>query len=91
MTPRRIDVHIESLVLDGVAAANPEAVGAVVRRELARLLADSPDISSLMSGLSRPALDGGAFTVPAGATAETIGAALARSLHHGLVGRGGEE
>jgi hypothetical protein len=41
MTARRVELHIEELVLEGVRPIEAQRVGTAVERELARLLRDN--------------------------------------------------
>ncbi|NPD27111.1 hypothetical protein [Corallococcus exiguus] len=87
MTPRRISLHIDELVLHGVPPAHRVQVGEAVRQELARLLAQD----GLPTGLSGavPRVDAGAVHVTPGAAPESLGTQVARAVYSGLgTGRG---
>lgn len=83
VTPRRIEIHIEELVLHGVAPADRRAVGDALQRELETLVARH-GVAAL---LSRP--DGsaphspGPITLAPGARPAALGAEVARTLHRG--------
>ncbi|HVK65609.1 MAG TPA: hypothetical protein VM694_14095 [Polyangium sp.] len=83
LSPRRIEIHIEELVLDGVAPDQRRAVGEALQRELEGLVARH-GVEAL---LSRPA---GAMpqsplpvTMAQGARPEQLGAQVARAVHRG--------
>jgi hypothetical protein len=83
MTPD-IDLDIDELVLHGFAPADGEQIGAAIRHELARLVAEQGLPAGLGTGAAIPRLDGGAFQVAAGATTDTIGAQVAHAVYGGL-------
>jgi hypothetical protein len=72
VTPQRIEVRIDELVLHGFPALDGHAVGAAVERELARLVAARPPAAR-----GADALDAGSFAVPAGPDAGELGGAIA--------------
>jgi hypothetical protein len=85
-----IDLHIERLVLEGVAPADRDRVGEALRRELTRLLTERGVPTALRSGRVAPTLDLG--TLPPsplqGANEpQTLGAQIARRVYAGLGGR----
>lgn len=82
--PERIELHIEELVLHGLAPGDHHCIGAAVEAKLARLLAEQGVPPSLAQGCEVAHLDGGAFDVAPGSTAETIGAQVAGALYGGL-------
>jgi hypothetical protein len=79
----RVDLRIDELVLDGFAAADRHRLGEAVERELTRLLAGGARPRPLAGG-GAPALDGGAFLLPAGASPEAAGVQVARALYRAL-------
>jgi hypothetical protein len=81
---RAVELQIEELVLHGFAPEDGPLLGAVVERELARLLAAEGGPPSLARGGVVARLDGGAFEVAAGATADAIGAQVAQAIYRGL-------
>jgi hypothetical protein len=72
VTPQRIEVHIDELVLHGFPALDARAVGAAVERELALLVAARPPAPR-----GADALDAGSFAVPAGRDSGELGAGIA--------------
>lgn len=86
MTGPRIELHIEELVLNGFdPTLDHERVGAAVREELARLLAEPGALPHpLMAG--RIALgDGGSFPLAPAASPEAIGAQIAQTVVKGML------
>jgi hypothetical protein len=77
----RVELHIDRLVLEGVADTDAATVAAAVRERLAALLGAGP-----VSWADRGRVDAGAFT-PGGSAAET-GARIAAAVHTGLVRKG---
>ncbi|MCP3166319.1 hypothetical protein [Myxococcus qinghaiensis] len=86
MTPRRISLHIDELVLHGVSPAHREQVGEAVRQELSRLLA-TEGLPQGFSGGEVARLDAGAVHVTPHAAPQSLGAQVARAVYSGL-GRG---
>jgi hypothetical protein len=84
VTPRRVEIDIERLVLDGVDARDPRRLAAAVERELARLIARDgmPERPALSE--TKPNVDGGTVSPPQGAGAEGLGRAVAGALHRGI-------
>jgi hypothetical protein len=84
LTPTRIRVHIEELVLHGFAPGDRLRIADALQAGLADLLA--------VRGLSVPPardttvarLDAGTIRISPGAGAGAIGGQLARALHRGL-------
>lgn len=72
-----VRLHIDELVLDGVARRDATRVRSALERELARLLADRPVAPRAASSLS---IDAG----PARVRPEALGAQIARGVHGGL-------
>ncbi|MFF7994342.1 hypothetical protein ACFZDG_31750 [Kitasatospora xanthocidica] len=83
----RIEVEIGELVLDGFARIDHDRLTAAFRSELTRLVGargvpisvDGDRALDLLSGLP---------PLPAGASAQRLGEALARAVHTGLSGGG---
>lgn len=86
--PAPIDLHIERLVLNGLAPAGRHRIVGALQAELARLLAGEGTPAALAAAGRHLRLEGGTFTVPAGAKAEAIGVSIARQLHAGWKGGG---
>ena len=81
---RPVEVHIEELVLDGFAPADPHRIGDAVERELFRVLARGDGAGLPLRSQAVDAVDAGEFHVAADASARSIGAQVARSVLHGL-------
>lgn len=76
---RPVEVRVETLVLDGVAQDQREAVGKAFAAELGRLLASGAAAST--DGAAR----GGGTTVPvAGGDPARLGSAIAQAVHRRL-------
>lgn len=80
MTPRRIDLHIDELVLHGLPGVDRAAVGDAVRAELERLLS-APGASVPSGSYARAVVDGG--TLPGGGTSR-LAEGIAGSIYRGL-------
>lgn len=78
MTPARVELHIEELVVHGVAPAEARRLGAAVERELTRLLAERGVPAAWQTDGGVDHLDGG--SVRAG---ENLGADAARAVYGG--------
>lgn len=79
-----IDLHIDRLVLHGFDHVDRTALGAAVEAELARLFAEQGDATIPQNDRHAPRLDGGSFQATPGASAETLGIQIARSVYGGL-------
>lgn len=91
MTRATIDLHIETLVLDGIPAASGEAIRTAVERELAKLVADGgvPGVTAdVQASRILERIDGGSFTArqqPGSPTlAGSIGRHVATCVYRGL-------
>ena len=84
MTPKRIELRIEELVLHGFAPGDRYRIAEAVERELSRLLADQGVLESLERGGGIASVDGGAFDMTPGSRAEAIGAQVAKAVYGGL-------
>jgi hypothetical protein len=88
MKRRGVDLHIDRLVLRGLAPAGREGIGAALEEELNRLIQEQ-GLPPGLAGAGRVLeLPGGSFTVQPGAKADQIGVQIARSLHQGWKGEG---
>ncbi len=79
-----VELHIERLILHGVAPGERYRVGAAVERELARLIEESGLPDQLTQGGARARLDAGSFAIDPGMPADALGAAIARAVYGGL-------
>ena len=75
-----VELHIEALVLHGVAPGDRAAVGEGVRGELARRLAEDGVPPALLAADGLTRVDAGSFAVPADASAAALGAGAARAV-----------
>lgn len=76
-----IHLHIDELILEGVAAGERQAVAAAVQAELARLLA--AEAGATLTG-SRARIDGGMIDAPPAAKPQQMGAAIAQAVYRGI-------
>src|SRR5271157_4640686 len=81
ITPSRLEIHIDELVLHGFAAGDRFRIGDALERELTRLLVREGLPASAARSASIERLDGGAFKVAPGAGARTIGAQVAQKVY----------
>ena len=72
-----VSLHIDELVVDGVAAADAEGLRAALTDELGILAAGA----AAPPGGEIEAIDAGAVHIERGGGAEQFGRALARSIH----------
>jgi len=79
-----IELHIEELVLHGLAPGERDRIGEAVRRELARLLAEQGEPPGLARGGEVARLDGGSFVIAAEGKPDALGARVARAVYGGL-------
>lgn len=79
-----IALRIDELALHGFAAADRQAIGAALQRELTRLISDQGVPAALTEGSSVDRLDAGVFNVAPGMSAEAIGAQVAQAVYGGL-------
>jgi hypothetical protein len=77
----KVELHIEALVLHGLAREESARIGEALQRELARLLAEGGLAPGLAKAGDFPHLDGGAFSFSPGAAAEATGARIAQSVY----------
>ena len=76
-----VELHIESLVLHGVAPGDRTAVARALRGELARLVAEGGVPASLLGADGLARVDAGSFPVPADASAAALGTGAARAVY----------
>lgn len=75
-----VELHIESLVLHGVAPGDRAAVARALRGELARLVAEGGVPPSLLAADGLARVDAGSFAVPAQASPTALGTGAARAV-----------
>lgn len=78
---QRLHIHIERLVMCGVPAVDPRSVGEAIARHVSALVTDG-GVRARTAVI--PHVDGGAFRLAHAATAESIGANIARAVHTGV-------
>jgi hypothetical protein len=95
--PVAIELHIDALVLSGLAAGQQQAIAAAIQHELTRLIAAGGIADFLTQSGSIPSLDGGSFTIApdaapketgariAGAISSAVASAFTYANHEGLV------
>ena len=79
MKPKAIELHIEELVLDGIAG-DGRGIGEATERALARLLAERGLPASFAPGDAQAVLRGGGFELGARPSANSIGSAIAGAV-----------
>ena len=81
-----INLHIERLILDGlaVAPAHRALVQAAVEAELSRLLTAGGLHASLQSGIALPSVRAGALQLNADSNPKQIGQQIARAVYGGI-------
>lgn len=84
ITPASIDLHIGELVLDGFPHLDRAQLGAVVRQELVRLLAERGVPAGLSHGSMVASRDGGEFHLAPGSNAQAVGSQIAQAVYGGL-------
>lgn len=76
-----VDLHIEELILHDCAPGDRERVGAAVRRELERLIAERGLPPSLRKGADISRVDGGTLQTAQGNSTESLGAQIAQAAY----------
>jgi len=84
MKPYNIELHIEELVLHGFSHGDRDAIGEAIQGELARLFAEQGAHPTLHHSRDVEKVDGGSFTVRAGAKAATIGTQVGQMVYNSL-------
>ena len=84
MKPKSIELHIEELVLQGMPAGDRQRIGAVVQRELTRMLAERGMPPAVASGAEIESLSGQSFELARGASPDAIGVQVARAVYGGI-------
>lgn len=79
-----IDLHIEQLILHHCAPNDRERVGAAVRQELERLIAERGLSPSLLKGTDIARLNGGRFQIRPDAPADHLGRQIAAAAYEGI-------
>lgn len=88
MTPPRIELHIEELVLHGFERRDRHSIADAFERELSRLLTEQLSAQGLSPALMHNAesasLDAGAIHLAPNAKPDSIGTHIAQAVHGGL-------
>ncbi len=79
---KRVELHIDELVLDGFALGDRGRIGDAVETELARLFGQQGVRAAASKQV--PALDAGSFRVDASRKPEMIGRQVARQIHQAV-------
>jgi hypothetical protein len=89
----RIDLHIERLILDGLAIdpGQRAEVQAAVEAELARLLMTGGLNAGLLAGGALPSLRAEAIQLTNESKGADLGVQIAQSVHGGLQGSSGKK
>jgi hypothetical protein len=85
MTRANIELHIEALVLHGLALGDRQRTAEAVERELARLFAELSVPSSLTRDAESARLDAGAFDIVPGSDVQSVGTRVAQAIYQGLI------
>ena len=83
---RKVELHIEELVLHGFPPGDRHRIGDAATRELARLFAEGGVPPSLEEGGEIASLSGGSFEARPDLGAERVGVQVARAVYGGLSG-----
>jgi hypothetical protein len=81
-----VELQIEELVLHGFAPRDRHRIAEAIQHELTRLFGDASVPSSFLQSGESPGLDGGAFQISHGATAQSIGVEIGRALYQSFGG-----
>ncbi len=84
MNRRPVKLRIRELVLSGVAPNDAPRVGAALKQELARLLAEQGLPAGLEGAGRRGRLDGGELSADPDTTPEGTGIRIARTILKGM-------
>lgn len=79
-----LELEIEELLLDGFPGMDKDRVARALQMELERLIAEEGIPASIQAGGDIARLDGGSFQAAKGASAEQIGAHVARAVYGGM-------
>ena len=79
-----VELHIDELILHGLAPADRLVIGAAVEHALTQLLAERGVPPVLRQNGAVAQCDGGSFTVTATDGLEALGAQVARAIYEGF-------
>jgi hypothetical protein len=86
LNPARIELVIGELVLHGFDPADRYPIAAALQQELERRLGDGGVPPAWEAGGEVPRLDGGQFSMAAGARASAVGAQVAQAVYYRMGG-----
>ena len=79
-----IELHIEELILHGMAGSDRYLIGEAIQQELTRLLSEKGLPPSLAQGGEIARINAGAFEMKSGAKPQAIGIQIAQKIYGGL-------
>ena len=79
-----IRLHIDRVVLDGIAVERPQLLRAALERELSNSLRRGGLSPQLRSGIALPSIRGGAIELERNPTPAKLGSRIARAVYHGI-------
>lgn len=79
-----VNLHIDSLILEGIPERDRMNVAEAVRAELGRLLSEGGVPDGLLGGRIIPMLAGGTYSASPKSTPEATGASIAQAIHAGM-------
>jgi hypothetical protein len=79
-----LELHIEELVLEGLGRIDGAQISAVVRQELARLLAEHGTPPAFANGNIVAHLDGGSFVAGPNTDIASLGSQIAQAVYRGI-------
>ena len=84
MKQRKIEFHIDEIVLHGFPSGDRHRIGGAIEQELIRLVREQRWATLSPTGEEHERLNGGAFNVVPGSKPETTGAQIAQAVYSGL-------
>ncbi len=84
MKASRVELHVETLIFEGLEVRDRAGVARAVERELARLLAELGVPAGRAMAEGARAVDAGSAAVAANRPADALGARVARAVYGGL-------
>jgi hypothetical protein len=81
-----VHIHLEEVILDGLARADRHRAASALQAELVRLLTEQGVPAALRQPAEMPRLLGGSFDLTPGLSPERYGVQAARALYRGLGG-----
>ena len=84
MTPSRVEILIDELVLHDFAPGDRHAIAAALETELARLIGKQGAPAVFSQAVDVDQLVGGAFTMTPGAPAAVVGVQVAQGIVEGV-------